>query len=164
MTMDRTSTEELFTHERNDYAQREALLDIQASTQDGVVLGVKLAQMYQAYAQRRGWSVHEIWPHPIPGSTRSAMHGIWRIAAGGAYAELKNEDGVHQLHETRVTADRPSLQRCSATVAVLPGAEPMEVECDPEQVRIDLIRHAEDPDLGISRFDTVTRLTHLPTA
>jgi peptide chain release factor 1 len=141
--------------------QRTAFMEIHARGQPSVAAGVRLARMYRAFADSRGWQVRVVWPYPLAG-TGAVLDAVIQIAEPGAYEMLKHESGLHRIHlRGEVRAGR-ALQG-TAEVRVLPEATEDEIGWREVDLRIDVYRHSSDPDLGISSSDPVLRITHLPT-
>ncbi len=120
-----------------------------------------LVRMYQRYAER-----HKMRFEPISVSDTElggVREAVITLSGHGAYSRLKFESGVHRIQRVPVTEAGGRIHTSTATVAVLPEAEEIEVEIRPEDVRIDTYRASGHGGQYINRTDSAVRLTHMPT-
>jgi peptide chain release factor 1 len=88
---------------------------------------------------------------------------IFQVRGRGAYSRLKYESGVHRVQRIPVTEAQGRIHTSTATVAVLPEADEVEVNIDPNEVRIDVFRATGPGGQSVNTTDSAVRLTHLPT-
>ncbi len=120
-----------------------------------------LAEMYQAYAADQGWKVEVLGAQP------SDMGGYTEIAllvkGDGAWRHLKYEGGPHRVQRVPVTESQGRVHTSSATVSVLPEAEEVDVQIDPNDLQIDVYRASGPGGQSVNTTDSAVRITHLPT-
>jgi len=120
-----------------------------------------LLRMYLRYAERRGWKTEFI-------STNEQGIGgykevIFSIKGKGAYSKLKYESGVHRVQRVPDTESSGRIHTSSATVAVLPEADDIDIEISPNDVRVDVFRSSGNGGQCVNTTDSAVRLTHIPT-
>lgn len=120
-----------------------------------------LFAMYQGYAQRMGWAVE------VLGSQPSDMGGFTEVSflvkGEGVWSRLKHEGGPHRVQRVPVTESQGRVHTSSATVTVLPEAEEVEVDIDPNELQIDVYRSSGPGGQSVNTTDSAVRVTHLPT-
>lgn len=120
-----------------------------------------LFTMYQGYAQRMGWTVE------VLGSQPSDMGGFTEVSflvnGEGVWSRLKHEGGPHRVQRVPVTESQGRVHTSSATVTVLPEAEEVEVDIDPNELQIDVYRSSGPGGQSVNTTDSAVRVTHLPT-
>ncbi len=120
-----------------------------------------LFRMYTRYADRQGWK------STILSQNESGIGGfkevIFQVEGKGAYSKLKYESGVHRVQRIPQTESGGRIHTSTATVAVLPEMDEVEVEIDPNDVRIDIFRSSGPGGQSVNTTDSAVRLTHLPT-
>ena len=142
---------------------RNVIIEIRpgAGGDEAALFAALLLRMYQRYAER-----HRMRFEPVSisdtelGGVREA---VVMLSGSGAYSRLKFESGVHRIQRVPVTEAGGRIHTSTATVAVLPEAEEVEVDIRPEDVRIDTYRASGHGGQYINRTDSAVRLTHLPT-
>jgi peptide chain release factor 1 len=142
---------------------RDVIVEIRAAAggdEAGLFAG-ELQQMYERYAQRQGWrpQVLSVSPQGIGG----VKEAILEITGRGAYAHLKHESGVHRVQRVPATESQGRIHTSTASVAVLPAAEEVDVEVDPNDLRIDVYRSSGPGGQSVNTTDSAVRITHLPT-
>ncbi|MGB4438024.1 MAG: peptide chain release factor 1 [Sedimentibacter sp.] len=120
-----------------------------------------LLRMYLRYAERKGWKTEFI-------STNEQGIGgykevIFSIKGKGAYSKLKYESGVHRVQRVPDTESSGRIHTSSATVAVLPEVDDIDVEIGPNDVRVDVFRSSGNGGQCVNTTDSAVRLTHIPT-
>lgn len=88
---------------------------------------------------------------------------VFMIEGKGAYSKLKYESGVHRVQRVPETESSGRIHTSTATVAVLPEAEDVEVEIDPSDIRVDVFRSSGNGGQSVNTTDSAVRITHLPT-
>src|SRR5690606_3488784 len=120
-----------------------------------------LFRMYCRYAERQGWRV-ELMEHS-PTELGGFKEAIFMIHGKGAYSRLKYESGVHRVQRVPTTEAGGRIHTSTATVAVLPEAEEVELAIDPNDLRIDVFRSSGPGGQSVNTTDSAVRITHLPT-
>jgi peptide chain release factor 1 len=122
------------------------------------------ADLYRAltrYAERRGFTVEHL------GSSPNEAGGFKEITFGikgeGAYSVFKWEGGTHRVQRVPETESQGRIHTSTATVAVMPEAEEVEVEVDPNDLKIDVYRSTGPGGQSVNTTDSAVRITHLPT-
>lgn len=132
-----------------------------AGGEEAALFGTLLMRMYTRYAERRGWRVEMMDANMTElGGVKEA---IFTISGEGAFSRLKYESGVHRVQRIPVTESNGKRQTSTATVAVLPEAEEVDVRIDPGDLRIDVYRASGHGGQYINKTDSAVRITHLPT-
>mgnify|MGYP003600934540 FL=1 len=127
-----------------------------------------LARMYQRYAETRGWRVE------VLDAVESDLGGIKDLAlaikshgipepGSAPYARLRFEGGVHRVQRVPVTESQGRIHTSAAGVLVFPETEDVEVEIDPNDLRIDVFRSSGPGGQSVNTTDSAVRITHLPT-
>lgn len=143
--------------------QKNVILEIRAGTggEEAALFGADLLRMYTRYAERRGWKTE------IMDITDTGMGGIKEavilIKGKGAYSRLKYESGVHRVQRVPETESSGRIHTSAATVAVLPEADDVEVDLNPNDVRVDVYRASGNGGQCVNTTDSAVRLTHIPT-
>lgn len=120
-----------------------------------------LVRMYHMYADKAGYSVEEIDSQDQGiGGVREAT---FMLKGEGAYSHMKYESGVHRVQRVPETESSGRIQTSTATVAVLPEAEEVDVEIDPNDLRIDVFRSTGHGGQCVNTTDSAVRITHAPT-
>jgi len=143
---------------------KNVLLEIRAGTggdEAGLFVG-DLFRMYAQYAEMCRWKVDVISSNPAGG-----MGGFKEIIAliegKGAYSVLKYESGAHRVQRVPITESQGRIHTSAVTVAILPEAEEVEVNIDPNDLRIDVYRSTGHGGQSVNTTDSAVRITHLPT-
>ena len=148
---------------RDPYDDRNVILEIRpgAGGEEAALFAGDLVRMYTRYAERKGWKVEilDLQPSDL-GGVKSATLGI---AGKGAYSRLKHESGVHRVQRVPVTEASGRIHTSTATVAVLPEAEEVEVQIRPEDLRIETFRSSGPGGQHMQKNETAVRITHIPT-
>ncbi len=143
--------------------KKNVIMEIRAAAggDEAALFAADLFRMYSRYAERQGWKVE------VLSSNRSGIGGykeiIFLIKGEGAYSRLKYESGVHRVQRVPVTESQGRIHTSTATVAVLPEAEEVEIEIDPKDLRIDIFRSSGPGGQSVNTTDSAVRITHLPT-
>jgi peptide chain release factor 1 len=120
-----------------------------------------LFTMYERFAERRGWKFE------VLGSDPSDMGGFnevsFLVKGDGVWSRLKHEAGVHRVQRVPVTESQGRVHTSSATVTVLPEAEEIDVQIDPNDLKIDVYRSTGPGGQSVNTTDSAVRITHIPT-
>ena len=121
----------------------------------------ELRDMYIRYAESQGWKV-DILSESAQG-IGGVKESIFEVRGRGAYAHLKHESGVHRVQRVPATESSGRIHTSTASVAVLPAAEEVDVEIDPNDLRIDVFRSSGPGGQSVNTTDSAVRVTHEPT-
>ncbi len=139
------------------------LLEIRAGTggEEAALFAADLFRMYSRYAESKLWRT-EILSQNITG--KGGFKEIILLIEGKmVYSRLKYESGVHRVQRVPETESQGRIHTSAVTVAVLPEAEDIEVEIDPEDLRIDVYRASGHGGQHVNVTDSAVRITHIPT-
>ena len=132
-----------------------------AGGEEAALFGTMLMRMYTRYAERHGWRVEMMDANMTElGGVKEA---VFVIAGEGAFSRLRYESGVHRVQRVPVTESNGKRQTSTATVAVLPEAQEVDVKIDPGDLRIDVYRASGHGGQYINKTDSAVRITHMPT-
>jgi peptide chain release factor 1 len=151
----------LLPRDPND--DRDVIIEIRAGTggEEAALFAAELLRMYVRYAERHRWSAETLTINETGiGGMREAILGIH---GDGAYSRLKFEGGVHRVQRVPETESSGRIHTSTATVAVLPEADEVEVHIDDRDLRIDVYRSTGPGGQSVNTTDSAVRVTHLPT-
>jgi peptide chain release factor 1 len=159
--LDADLAEELQPKDPND--DKNVIVEIRAGAggDEAALFAADLYRMYTRYADRRRWGVELIDSHPI--GIGGLKEVVFQIKGRGAYSRLKYESGVHRVQRVPATEAQGRIHTSTATVAVLPEVEDVEVEVNPEDIRIDIFRAGGAGGQNVNKVESAVRLTHVPT-
>lgn len=120
-----------------------------------------LFRMYTRYAERNGWAVDVMNTNEI--GIGGYKEVIFMIKGKGAYSRLKYESGVHRVQRVPETESSGRIHTSTATVAVLPEADDVEINLNPHEIRTDVFRASGSGGQHVNTTDSAVRLTHEPT-
>lgn len=154
--------EEIVIEEDED-ADRDVIIEIRAGTGglEASLFAGDLFRMYSKYAARKGWKVEVIDKHI--GEKGGFKEIIFSVKGEGVYKNLKYEKGVHRVQRVPVTEASGRIHTSAVTVAVLPEAEDVDVEINPQDLKIDTYRSSGAGGQHVNVTDSAVRITHLPT-
>lgn len=149
---------------------KDVIVEVKAGAggDESALFAADLLRMYQRYAERRGWTAELI------SSGESTLGGIKDASLAvkarsvenpddAPYARLKFEGGVHRVQRVPVTEASGRIHTSAAGVTVMPEAEDVDVEVDPNDLRIDVFRSSGPGGQSVNTTDSAVRITHLPT-
>lgn len=143
--------------------EKNVILEIRAGTggDEAALFGADLFRMYSRYAERRGWKTElmEMNETGIGGIKEAVL----LIKGKGAYSRLKYESGAHRVQRVPETESSGRVHTSAATVAVLPEVDEVEVNLNPNDVRVDVYRSSGNGGQSVNTTDSAVRLTHIPT-
>ncbi len=142
---------------------KDVIIEIRAGTggDEAALFAAELFRMYQRHAERKGFEVEVL---SASESTTGGFKEVIAEARGqGAYSAFKYESGVHRVQRVPVTEAAGRIHTSTATVAVLPEAEEIEVDLDPNDLRIDIFRSSGPGGQSVNTTDSAVRITHLPS-
>jgi len=142
---------------------KNVILEIRAGTggDEAGLFGSDLLRMYMRYAERRGWKTEMIDVNDT--GIGGVKEAVILIKGKGAYSRLKYESGVHRVQRVPETESSGRIHTSAATVAVLPEIDDVEVELNPNDVRVDVYRASGNGGQCVNTTDSAVRLTHIPT-
>lgn len=143
--------------------EKNVILEIRAGTggDEAALFGASLLRMYLRYAERRGWKTElmDVNDTGLGGIKEAVM----LIKGRGAYSRLKYESGVHRVQRVPETESSGRVHTSAATVAVLPEVDDVEIDLDPNDVRVDVYRSSGNGGQSVNTTDSAVRLTHVPS-
>ncbi len=143
--------------------EKDIFLEIRAGAggEEAALFAADLLRMYQRYAERQRWS---FTPMEVNITGLGGVKEVIALIEGrGAYSRLKFERGVHRVQRVPETESGGRIHTSTVTVAVLPEAEELEVEINPEDLKVDVFRASGPGGQHVNVTDSAVRITHLPT-
>ncbi|MSQ42917.1 MAG: peptide chain release factor 1 [Chloroflexi bacterium] len=143
--------------------EKNVIVEIRAGAggDEAALFASDLARMYTRYAERQGWRTE------VLSANGTGIGGykelILEVRGQGAYSRLKFESGVHRVQRVPATEASGRIHTSTATVAVLPEAEEIDVSIDPDDLVIDVYRAGGHGGQGVNTTDSAVRITHKPT-
>ena len=132
-----------------------------AGGEEAALFAAELFRMYVHYAQARGWKVE------VLSGDETGIGGMkeveFMVKGQGAYSIMKYESGVHRVQRIPVTESNGRIQTSTASVAVMPEAEEVDIHIDEKDIRIDVMRASGNGGQCVNTTDSAVRLTHIPT-
>ena len=153
--------EALIPKDPND--DRDVIVEVRAGAggDEAGLFAAELFRMYSRYAERRRWKTE------LLSANESGVGGmkevVFAVKGKGAYSRLKHEGGVHRVQRVPVTESSGRIHTSAAAVLVLPEAEEVEVDINPNDLRIDVYRSSGPGGQSVNTTDSAVRIKHLPT-
>jgi peptide chain release factor 1 len=144
--------------------ERNVFLEIRAGTggdEAGLFVG-DLFRMYARYAELKRWKVEVVSSTPS-GGVGGFKEIIALVAGSGAYSRLKYESGVHRVQRVPVTEAQGRIHTSAVTVAIMPEVDEVELNIDPNELRIDVYHSSGHGGQSVNTTDSAVRITHLPS-
>jgi len=148
---------------QDPHLNKDAIVEIRAGTggEEAALFAADLFRMYTRYAQAKGWEVEVI------DSNQSGRGGfkeiVFEAKGRNAFGRLKYERGVHRVQRVPVTEASGRIHTSTATVAVLPEAEEVEVDINPDDLKVEVFRSSGPGGQHANKVATAVRVIHLPT-
>jgi len=148
---------------RDPLDEKNVIVEIRAGEggEEAALFAADLYRMYARYAERHRWKAE------VLSQSDSEKGGfkeiIFRIAGKGAYSKLKFESGVHRVQRVPATEAQGRIHTSTATVAVLPEAEEIDIQIPESDLKIDVYRAGGKGGQGVNTTDSAVRITHLPS-
>jgi len=143
--------------------EKDIIVEIRAGAggDEAAIFAGDLYRMYTRYAETQRWAVEEI---DVSVSDTGGFKDIsFRIRGDRVYSKMKFESGVHRVQRVPATESQGRIHTSTATVAVLPEAEEVEIEISANDLRIDVYRSSGPGGQSVNTTDSAVRITHLPT-
>ena len=148
---------------KGPYDDKDVIVEIRAAAggDEASLFAGDLFRMYSRHAERRGWQVEVMDSHE---SDRGGFKEIvFELRGQGVYRRLKHESGVHRVQRVPETEAQGRIHTSTATVAVLPEADEVDLQINPEDLRIDTFRAGGHGGQNVQKNETAVRITHIPT-
>jgi peptide chain release factor 1 len=151
----------LMPRDPND--DKNILLEIRAGTggDEAALFAADLFRMYSRFSERRRWQLE------LMSSSSGSAGGMREVIVGvngkGAYSFLKYESGVHRVQRVPATETQGRIHTSTATVAVMPEVEDVEINIDPKDLKIDVMRSGGPGGQSVNTTDSAVRIHHIPS-
>ncbi len=145
------------------FDDKDVIVEIRAAAggdEAGLFAG-ELRDMYMSYAESKGWRARVL--SQSDQGIGGIKEAVVEVVGNGAYGHLKHESGVHRVQRVPATESQGRIHTSTASVAVLPAAEDVDVEVDPNDLRIDVFRSSGPGGQSVNTTDSAVRITHEPT-
>ncbi len=151
----------LLPKDAND--ERDIIMEIRAGAggDEAGLFAADLFRMYSRYAQSKGWAVDIV--NVNESGIGAFKEIIFEIGGRGAFSRLKYERGVHRVQRVPTTESSGRIHTSTATVAVLPKAEEVDISINPDDLKIDIFHSGGAGGQNVNKVATAVRITHLPT-
>jgi peptide chain release factor 1 len=148
---------------KDETEEKGVILEVRAGTggEEAALFARNLFDMYTAFAERRRWKVEVL--DSSPSDLGGLKEIVFAVEGKGAYRELRNESGVHRVQRVPVTESQGRIHTSAATVAVLPEAQPVDVELDLGDCEIQTFKSSGAGGQHVQKNDTAVRIRHKPT-
>lgn len=142
---------------------KNVIIEIRGGTggEEAALFAADLFRMYTMYAESQGWKIEILSSNPT--DIGGFKEVTFSVSGQAAYSKFKFESGVHRVQRVPSTESQGRIQTSAATVAVLPEVEEVEVDINPNDLRIDVFRAGGPGGQCVNTTDSAVRITHLPT-
>ena len=142
---------------------KDVIMEIRAGTggEEAALFAGDLFRMYSRYAEVKGWKIELIDINET--GLGGLKEVIFSVSGDNIYSELKFESGVHRVQRVPATEANGRVHTSAASVAVLPEAEDVQIDINPNDLRIDIFRSGGAGGQNVNKVETAVRITHLPT-
>src|SRR5213082_851084 len=143
--------------------ERDAIVEIRAGTggSEAAIFAADLYRMYHRYAESAGLKTEDL--ESSPSELGGLKEAIFRVSGESVFRKLRYESGVHRVQRVPATEAQGRIHTSTATVAVLPEAEDVDVELKPEDLRIEVSRSGGPGGQGVNTTDSAVQVMHIPT-
>ncbi len=144
--------------------EKDVIVEIRAGTggDEAALFAADLFRMYQRYAERLRWRAEVI--NTSDASVGGYKEIVFELHGQGVYSRMKHESGVHRVQRVPETESQGRIHTSTATVAVLPAVDEVEVGIDWSDVRVDIFHSGGAGGQNVNKVATAVRLTHVPTS
>jgi peptide chain release factor 1 len=148
---------------RDPADEKDVIVEIRSGTggEEAALFAADLFRVYQRYAERQGWKVEVI--NTSDASAGGYKEITFELHGQGAYSRMKYESGVHRVQRVPETESQGRIHTSTATVAVLPEVDEVEVDLDWNEIRIDIFHSGGAGGQNVNKVATAVRMTHEPT-
>src|SRR5881398_2915631 len=142
---------------------RDAIVEIRAGTggNEAAIFAADLYRMYNRYAESAGLKTEDL--ESSPSELGGLKEVIFRVSGESVFRKLRYESGVHRVQRVPATEAQGRIHTSTATVAVLPEAEEIDLELKPEELRIEVCRSGGPGGQGVNTTDSAVQILHIPT-
>jgi peptide chain release factor 1 len=149
--------------ERDPADEKDVIVEIRGGEggEEGKLWAGDLSRLLQRYAEKRGFRWEEL--EVTPSDAGGLKEGTFAIKGDGAYSVFKFEGGTHRVQRVPETESQGRIHTSTATVAVMPEAEDVDVEIDESDLKIDVYRSSGPGGQSVNTTDSAVRITHVPT-
>jgi peptide chain release factor 1 len=142
---------------------RDAIVEIRAGTggSEAAIFAADLYRMYNRYAESAGLKTEDL--ESSPSELGGLKEAIFRVSGESVFRKLRYESGVHRVQRVPATEAQGRIHTSTATVAVLPEAEDVDLELKPEDLRIEVSRAGGPGGQGVNTTDSAVQVLHIPT-
>jgi peptide chain release factor 1 len=149
--------------ERDPADEKDVIVEVRQGVggDEAALWADELQRMLQRYAERRGFKVEQLETAASDGG--GVKEAVFAIKGDGAYSVFKFEGGIHRVQRVPATESAGRIHTSTATVAVMPEAEDVELEVDENDLKIDVYRSSGPGGQSVNTTDSAVRITHLPT-
>ncbi len=142
---------------------KDVIMEIRAGTggEEAALFAEDLFRMYTRYAERKGWKIELIDINET--GLGGLKEVVFSLSGNDLYGTLKFESGVHRVQRVPATEASGRVHTSAASVAVLPEAEDVQIEINPNDLKIDIYRSGGAGGQNVNKVETAVRITHLPT-
>lgn len=143
--------------------ERNVIVEIRAGAggDEAGLFAAELQRLYMRYAEDRKWSIEIM--HTSETGVGAVKEVVFMISGNGAYSRLKFESGIHRVQRVPQTESSGRVHTSTATVAVLPEVDDVEIEVNQNDLRVDVYRSSGNGGQSVNTTDSAVRITHIPT-
>jgi len=143
--------------------EKNVIVEVRAGTggDEAALFAADLYRMYTRYAEKMGWKVEVLSSTETDGGGFREI--IFEVRGKGAYSYLRYESGVHRVQRVPATESQGRIHTSTASVAVLPEAEEVDVQINDNDLRVDVYRSTGHGGQSVNTTDSAVRITHMPT-
>ena len=142
---------------------RDAIIELRAGTggSEAAIFAADLYRMYNRYAEAAGLKIEDL--ESSPSELGGLKEAIFKVSGESVFRKLRFESGVHRVQRVPATEAQGRIHTSTATVAVLPEAEEVDLELKPEDLRIEVCRSGGPGGQGVNTTDSAVQIMHIPT-
>jgi len=148
---------------KDPHADKDVIVEIRAGTggEEASLFAADLFRMYSRYAQSKNWKVNLL--NSNPAGVGGFREVVFEVKGKGAYSQLKYESGVHRVQRVPTTEASGRIHTSTATVAVLPTVEEIELNISQDDIKMDFFHSGGAGGQNVNKVTTAVRITHLPS-